>query len=92
METNKIPTAESILFDNCTTKEHHIVSTISMFDQHIVEAMIKFAKIHCKEALRQASEKAECCEGSIIDLGFEIISATVNKESILNTYNLDDIK
>lgn len=29
------------------------------------------------------ADNAECCEGAIVDLGFEIISANVNKDSIL---------
>ena len=56
------------------------------------EKMIEFAKYHVEQALKEASEKATCCEGAIVDLGFEIISADVNKNSIINAYPLDLIK
>ncbi len=48
----------------------------------IYEAMLEFAKLHVQEALKQASEKVQ-----ITDFGYAI-----NKDSILNAYNLDDIK
>ena len=38
-----------------------------------------------KQLLELAAENAECEEGAIVDLGFEIISASINKDSILNT-------
>ena len=38
-----------------------------------------------KQLLKLAAENAECEEGAIVDLGFEIISASINKDSILNT-------
>lgn len=40
-----------------------------------------------KQLLELAAENAECEEGAIVDLGFEIISASINKDSILNTIN-----
>ena len=33
--------------------------------------------------LQDAADNAKCEEGAIVDLGFDIIYATVNKESIL---------
>jgi hypothetical protein len=56
------------------------------------DALIEFAKLHVEQALKEASEKAQCEEGAIVDLGFEIISASVDKQSILNSYSLDNIK
>ena len=38
-----------------------------------------------KQLLELAAENADCEEGAIVDLGFEIISASINKDSILNT-------
>jgi hypothetical protein len=54
--------------------------------RNIEEFMIEFAKMHVKEALKQASEKAqtECDEGG--ETGF------VDEDSILNAYPLDKIK
>jgi hypothetical protein len=54
--------------------------------------MIEFAKLHVEVALKEASQQAKCCDGAIVNLGFEIISATVEKDSILNAYPLENIK
>lgn len=47
------------------------------------EAIIEFAKLHVKEALKQASEKA------LYDFEIEDI---IDKNSILNAYDLNQIK
>ena len=39
----------------------------------------------CRQTLELAAKNAECEDGAIIDLGFEIIAASVNKQSILDT-------
>ena len=63
----------------------------------ITKAMIEFAKLHVQEALKQASEKSlmkdvnEDChyedeEGNFPEIYF------INKDSILNAYNLNNIK
>lgn len=49
------------------------------------EDLIEFAKLHVTEALKQASEKAEI---NVLDYN----NYEVDKESILNAYNLDEIK
>ena len=41
----------------------------------------------CKKVLELAAENAECEDGAIIDYGDEVMSASVNKQSILNTIN-----
>ena len=41
----------------------------------------------CRQTLELATKNAECEDGAIIDLGFEIIAASVNKQSILDTIN-----
>ena len=56
------------------------------------DILIEFAKLHVEQALKEASEEAESEEGAIIDLGFEKISASVNKKSILNSYPLENIE
>ena len=58
----------------------------------VYNAMIEFAKMHVKEALRLASEEAEV-EHELSNpydpnSGYEI----VNKDSILNAYPLENIK
>jgi len=49
----------------------------------ILDAM----KEACRQTLELATKNAECEDGAIIDLGFEIIAASVNKQSILDTIN-----
>jgi len=41
----------------------------------------------CKQTLELAAENAECVEGAIVNMGFENIAASVNKQSILDTIN-----
>ena len=48
---------------------------------------INAMKEACRQTLELAAENAECEDGAIIDLGFEIIAASVNKQSILDTIN-----
>ena len=71
------------------------------YDSYVKKAMIKFAKMHVQEALKQASENSFV---EYIDLETnekfdytdvlvdDNISADVNKDSILNAYPLDLIK
>ena len=83
---NKLPTAEEFL--DCKSSDY------DYFDKElelITTKMKEFAKLHVQEALKQASEKAitiyiepdGCATGDYYD---------VDKDSILNAYNLDDIK
>lgn len=52
----------------------------------IKSAMIEFAKLHVEAALKQASEKAH------IQMDEHDLSCSVNKNSILTSYSLDNIK
>jgi hypothetical protein len=74
---NQIPTAEQFL----NRDESGVFNEVD-----IAQAMIEFAKLHVKLALKAASENAqtECDEGG--ELGF------VNKETILDAYPLTNIK
>lgn len=56
-------------------------------DKLFSEMMIEFAKMHVTEALKQASESADVFYG---DCGESY--NTVDKQSILNAYPLDQIK
>ena len=61
-----------------------------------VIAMIKFAKMHVQEALKQASEKADAdftyLGDDLKEIGAEYIEVYTIKDSILNAYPLDLIK
>jgi hypothetical protein len=86
----KIPTAEEFLLKDKNYEELHL--DYPKLSKAIQESMIEFAKMHVESALKEASEKAQCEDGAIVDLGFEIISASVDKDSILNSYSLENIK
>lgn len=61
-------------------------------EKDIQKAMIEFAKLHVEAALKEASKKARCCDDAIVDLDHTIIDAYVEKDSILNSYSLENIK
>ena len=61
-------------------------STVSKYDA--LEAMIEFAKLHVKEALKEASEKALL--GNTEKGVYSVLA--VSKDSILNSYSLENIK
>ena len=59
----------------------------------IEEIMIEFAKLHVTEALRQASEKLTMkIKEDVQELDMNDDWMEVDKKSILNAYNLDEIK
>ena len=84
-------TAEEFL-KNFNEEENNIDKLY--YDSYVKKAMIKFAKMHVQEALKQASEKAcvtpidheEISEGSFRPIW------GVDDESILNAYPLENIK
>ena len=94
----KALTAEEFL-KNFNEEENNIDKLY--YDSYVKKAMIKFAKMHVQEALKQASENSFV---EYIDLETnekfdytdvlidDNISADVNKDSILNVYPLDLIK
>jgi len=57
--------------------------------EDVEQAMIEFAKLHVEAALKEASENAK-----IIDVGidYSIIKWVADKDSILNSYPLENIK
>ena len=79
---NKIPTAEEFLI-----KENLPTDILSGDD--INYAMIEFAKIHVKAALKKAAHKSQCYNKSKFP-GDE--NWVVDIESILNAYPLTNIK
>ena len=82
--------------NNCPFNEIYIGEKIA-----INNAMIEFAKMHVQEALKQASEKAfveyiDLNTDEIFDYTDVItdddVGVNVNKDSILKSYSLENIK
>ena len=74
----KIPTTEEIMIPYflCDNEDKDLIKL----------AMIEFAKMHVEQALKEASKKAH------IQMDEHDLSCSVNKNSILNSYSLDNIK
>lgn len=75
-----VPTAEEFILDNYE---------VNYANPEILKAMIEFAKLHVQAALKAASENASAytekdSKGGTWNL--------VNKDSILNSYSLENIK
>jgi len=87
-------TAEEFLtrdskFAKPLTKEEKIIYLTSIIThQDYVNDMIEFTKFHVTEALKQASEKATTKE---VEWGLGV-DIQVDKDSILNAYDLNLIK
>lgn len=90
-------TALEVLVNNGVLEKPEIsnMNLILYRDSHITtqkdirRAMIEFAKLKVKEALEAAADNAEITWDGLPGIGeFQI----VDKESILNAYNLDNIK
>ena len=66
------------------------------YDSYVKKLMREFAKMHVKEALKQASEKADAdftyLGDDLKEIGAEYIEVYTIKDSILNAYPLDLIK
>ena len=54
----------------------------------VEKAMIEFSKMHVEAALKEASEKGE----ARYDVTFEAYQSDVDKDSILNSYSLENIQ
>lgn len=80
----QIPTAENLLRNQfCEGEFDEIMEHLNTsIEPSLVTAMIDFAKLHVEQALKEASEKGKCSNGTSIVL----------KNSILNSYSLDNIK
>jgi hypothetical protein len=78
----EIPTAEEFL----------ISKNMPGFAKHTVvtQWMADFAKMHVEAALKEASEKGEIGDGDFISDGH--YEKFIDKESILNSYPLTNIK
>ena len=80
----KIPTAENLLRNQfCKGEFDEIMDCLNRsIEPSLVTAMIEFAKLHVEAALKEASENA--CGAHCTDY--------IDKDSILNSYSLDNIK
>jgi hypothetical protein len=74
---NKIPTAEELILRNLTVYNNQISV------ENSVKLMIEFAKLHVQAALKEASINAK-------HLGTS--EDSIDEQSILNAYPLDNIK
>ena len=61
--------------------------------KQVEEWMIEFAKMHVTEALKKASEKVTMkLRGDVQELDVNYDCMEVDKNSILNAYDLDDVE
>ena len=86
----KIPTAKEFI-------QNYIEENNEDSNLDIEDALIEFAKLHVEAALKEASEEATINKnkGEVTARTFgNVINGTysVNKQSILNSYSLDNIK
>ncbi len=88
-----IPTAEEfltkIVVDNNNSFD---IKESSDITNDVTEAMIEFAKLHVEAALKAASEKAKTKNKWDGNTGSEFCDTVVDSESILNAYDLNQIK
>ena len=78
----KIPTAEEII--DKMVKFASVNDTINCTVYSLSQVMIEFAKMHVETALYIASERADLTDNGRFPY--------VDKDSILNSYSLDNIK
>ena len=83
MEKNKIPTAEEY---------YHKNGGWEVMDWHTKKMMIEFAKLHVQDALKAASEKVILIDDVCEVLQKHWFEEYIDKDSILNTYPLENIK
>ena len=75
-------TAEEFIQEN----HFHLILDCKYEVNNIQTAMIEFAKLHVKQALQEASEKADIIND------FDNQKGEIDIESILNAYSLENIK
>ena len=90
----KTPTAEDFLQDHLEISHFYDDKTQNMvcYSDDVQKAMIEFAKLHVKAALKTASEKAETREDVAIFTEGTFNTQIVDRNSILNSYPLENIK
>ncbi len=99
----QIPTAEEFLNNHPQISHYYDDKTDKMvcFSEQVEQAMIEFAKLHIEAALKEVNEKAyvefvDLVSGEIFDypdvLVEEGVEININKNSILNSYPLENVK
>ena len=81
VDGSKLPTAEEFFI-------RVVGENPDEFNGYIKECMIEFAKLHVEAALKAASEEADY----ITDGQEHITDVWIDKDSILKSYPLDNIK
>jgi len=84
MPKQVIPTAEEFL-KNFNEKKGNIDKLY--YDSYVKKSMIEFAKLHVKEALKEALESIPCLGSSTDIATYEEV-----EEAVLNAYPLENIK
>jgi hypothetical protein len=85
----KIPTAEELIE---TSYFHLHLDTDSICLGSIRDAMIEFAKLHVEAALKEASENGQAFVNGNGEWISSNVTAFINKDSILNSYPLENIE
>ena len=85
MGNKVIPTAEEFIEQYLRGDRVHDDINKVVDEEEAIEAMIEFAKLHVEKALKNASEDVELET-------YGNFGNSVNKDSILNSYSLENIK
>ena len=73
--------------------ELHVTGRVNGTEQNYPEMMIEFAKLHVEAALKKASEEAKTFDVYNESCGdLECKVTFIKKDSILNSYSLENIK
>jgi hypothetical protein len=88
----KAPTAEEFCKDSTYDAEYDGEVFEVVDKDKCIENMIEFAKLHVEAALKEASEKGEAFVRTNGEWTSSKVTAGLNKESILNSYPLENIK
>lgn len=100
MET-KVTAKEFINNQECGLSVYEVDNKFETYytESNVINIAIEFAKIKVKEALEAAAEKADIIYAKFEDVNEDNIihstiklSPVVDKQSILEAYNLEDIK
>ena len=86
----QIPTAKDYISKNLT--DFWEGGKAQYNGEDVEKTMIEFAKLHVEAALKQASEEAKITYDYSGNTGSEYCDEFVDKDSILNSYPLENIK
>ena len=97
MNIEKIPTAEEWLLNHKEMSKYDVASYdeggyLGVDEEALYKIMIEFAKLHVEAALKEASEKINLTDEVCEALQNHWFKEYIDKDSILNSYSLDNIK